>query len=507
MKKSVLMTFFTVVLCVQAETATGQIGLAIEDLGSRGATGLTSSPDPFFIKSPIVKAGDINLDGFEDFLLKIGNSSTGYAEVLLVFGGNWINKRSHDRFGLLGATSPFESIRFFIEVGAIQSVSAVGNFDGGGRPGLAFGVNFARGLGLPKEEGVFVIAGDAIDSISEQEFELSSGLAGNGHFIHSDTLDYGKTISNVGDFNGDGFDDLLIGSWLSGYFDLLLGGQLGSELVNSEFIDVDVFPILRALQMQGPINESSFSRLSRVVTRLGDFDGDGYDDFAVSDPGISLVSQFEGEVYIFFGRATENTVVVNETYFDGDRGVRIPGLWRNPGLGSIMFEVPDISGDRRPELVIFADRNFDPAVLFVVFSDDRFESEEMLGDLNGTSGFSVRFPDFFSPSTIKPVGNWYGESFAGISVGWRRAGEGNLAILPGSILEKGLNGNFILDPDFEPSVIRIFSETIDPFSFEAETFELGDVNADGVNDYGIREKSRLLNLYDGDVIFAGTFEE
>jgi len=101
----------------------------------------------------------------------------------------------------------------------------------------------------------------------------------------------GIAAAAIGDVDGDDLDDLLIGG--VGEAHLVFGSSTPWATSNSDVV------------LQGELG----SPLGQVITELGDFNGDGMDDFAISEsswtnPNGGLVSA--GRVHLFYGRAARD---------------------------------------------------------------------------------------------------------------------------------------------------------------------------------------------------------
>ena len=142
-------------------------------------------------------------------------------------------------------------------------------------------------------------------------------------------------VSGAGDVNGDGFDDLLIVDYYGAY--LVLGRASGWSLsvpledVDASFVGVEA---------------------NLLTAPAGDVDGDGFDDFLISDIDMN---ESAGEVFLFYGRSsgwsqgmlTENA----DASFEGD----LPGAW----AGYSMAGAHDENGDGFDDILVGAVHNYE----------------------------------------------------------------------------------------------------------------------------------------------------
>ena len=119
----------------------------------------------------------------------------------------------------------------------------------------------------------------------------------------SEPFDAVGTAMTTGDFNGDGLDDLAIGvpseaiGVLSraGAVTVNYGASGGLTEVGAELLSQDSAGVADVAQ--------SGDRFGAAVV-AGDFDGDGFDDLAVSAPEEDTVSSNAGIVHVIYGSAT-----------------------------------------------------------------------------------------------------------------------------------------------------------------------------------------------------------
>jgi hypothetical protein len=95
----------------------------------------------------------------------------------------------------------------------------------------------------------------------------------------------GQDVARVGDVNGDGLDDLLIGGLGEAY--LIFGSPTGWSASTPDVV----------------FTGTAASRFGSLVAGLGDFNGDGTNDFAIA-AGLAAVGAnvTAGRVLVFFGR-------------------------------------------------------------------------------------------------------------------------------------------------------------------------------------------------------------
>lgn len=163
-----------------------------------------------------------------------------------------------------------------------------GDFNGDGYDDLAIGVageNQDRG-------GVNVVLGSAAGLTGTGNRFWSQGDLG---FAAEPGDLFGRSLA-IGDFDGDGFDDLVIGVYgeggRAGGVHALRGSAGGLTAVGASFFDQDT------LGVEGTREAGDEFGRSLVA---GDFDADGFDDLAIGVPGEG---GFAGGVNVLYGSAS-----------------------------------------------------------------------------------------------------------------------------------------------------------------------------------------------------------
>ncbi len=236
--------------------------------------------------SSVSSAGDINRDGFNDILIgSPGNDQGGImaGKTYLIFGkeSGW----SMDTY-LDSADASFFGSRNYDSSGI--SISIEGDVNGDGYHDILI---FGWGSGNGTTNLIF-----GRTSGLGKDFNLSSADAS---FVGETGLDRsGISISSGGDVNGDGFDDILIGSDLNseggtgaGQSYLIMGRDQGwSKGVSLSNSDASF------------IGESILDYSGSKVSIIGDVNGDGFDDILINSPNNGEGGTGAGQAYLIFGK-------------------------------------------------------------------------------------------------------------------------------------------------------------------------------------------------------------
>jgi hypothetical protein len=202
-------------------------------------------------------------------------------------------------------------------------VNRAGDYDGDGYADLLVGANSDRYAYLFR-------GGAAMDSLADYSF-ISEGWG--------DRIGYG--LGPAGDFNGDGWDDIVIGAmhndaagYDAGRAYIYYGGPAADEtadLAFTGFIDRDL--------------------LGRTVDGAGDLNGDGYSDLVVGAPTPDVGGYGPGRVHVYFGGADPDTTA----------DILITGEADSDRLGAQVAVVPDLDGDGRDDFLVGANLHDGPA--------------------------------------------------------------------------------------------------------------------------------------------------
>ncbi|GEM_PF-3320779 len=359
--------------------------------------------------------GDINGDGTDDFIVSSwGGNSTPYV------------------YCYLGSKNPTEAVRL-ADVEGLNGfgsyVSGVGDVNNDGYNDFIVGGSFeiVDGSNDWIEKAYLYLGGNDLDNMTIVKFE--------GEMSHDS---FGKSVSDAGDVNNDGYDDFIIGAPHAkggsgninfvGKAYLYLGGDdvdnlttviLGGENQNDRFgnsvsaagdVNGDGYDDILVGAILANNNGKTYvfyggetvddvpdvtysgtdSSSSIKVSSAGDVNGDGYDDVMVSE--IGRKSSYKGSVYIYYGGKTSDNVAdvtIDGVYDSGNTGYAKSALGdiNSDGYDDIVIGTPRTPDTRGLASIYYGAENMDAiADVDIVVDENDLElgySMDAGGDING----------------------------------------------------------------------------------------------------------------------------
>ncbi len=378
----------------------------------------------------VASAGDVNGDGFDDFLIGAfaadpgGDSEAG--ETYLVFGaaGGW--NASLD-LSTLDGTNGFRLDGIDAVDRSANSVAGAGDVNGDGFADLIIGAYFGDRTGDDNAGEAYVVFGRASGWSASLDLSTLNGTTGF-RVLGADPNDFaGFSVAGAGDVNGDGFDDVIIGARGgdpggrdgAGEAYVVFGRASGW----SSTFDVSTISGANGFRLDGIDAGDQFGY---VVAGAGDVNGDGLADLIVGaqtgDPGGRSDA---GETYIVFGRTSGWGAAEAMSALDGTNGFRLDGVDQLDNAGFSVASAGDINADGFDDLIIgalFADPGGDSNAgeTYVVFGRASGWSASLaLSALNGTNGFRIDGIDASDVSgfSVASAGDFNGDGFDDVIIG------------------------------------------------------------------------------------------
>ncbi|MGV6848136.1 MAG: hypothetical protein ACWA5A_07140 [Marinibacterium sp.] len=490
----------------------GQNGFVVEGINPFFGNAVSSG-------GAVSPAGDINGDGIDDFVIgaeravsldPVTNQQRFTAgEVYVIFGTLAGLPASVDPASLDG-TNGFRLLGGREAQGLGFAVSSAGDINGDGIDDLLIGTR-ATTLGQTAEPGeAFVVFGKTTPFAPVLDIYALPAGEGTRAVDTQPSVpgQFGRSVTNIGDFDGDGFDDFAVGEAKNGN----PGGFPGPAPLNESgavhivFGGSDPFPPIasgandfdRTLSYFGPLEDAGFGT---KVSGIGDFNGDGLDDFIALAPGAPFRTPSELFAMVIFGTdqlPAQGSVTRDLRFLPQDASEGF--ILRNLGdpAGDVA-NAGDVNGDGFDDFIVGGPNALGGrGVAYVVYGTDNPDFNLLPSALDGTNGFTIRGESAgdFLGSSVHAAGDVNNDGFDDVIIGAlganRSSGGGVIASFLGGAAYVVYGG-----PGGGRSTVDVAAldgntgfkvEGISPFSVNPDD-ALGtavsggmDVNGDGIDD-------------------------
>jgi hypothetical protein len=361
------------------------------------------------------------------------------------------------------------------------TVSAAGDVNGDGLDDFIVGAPYGSTDGSNVGEAYVIFGtGSPLDIDLTKPSELD-GFVVRG--LGNDDLT-SRGLSALGDVNGDGFDDLIIGAPYgdagasdAGQAYVILGG---TDLVD---LDASALPLDRGFSILG---SDADGLAGWSVSSAGDVNGDGLDDILIGAP-YGGGAQPSGRAYVIFGDVDPETVDL--AALKSGQGIILQGEAAGDIAGWSVASAGDVNGDGFDDLIIgapYAGGGDYSGRAYVVFGSagSAALSAVDLGNLSPASGFEIQggAPNDFAGWSVAGAGDINGDGFDDVIVGapyGSKGGDyaGQAYVIYGSVAAKDVKlGN--LRPDQGFLIQGDAAGDLTGWSVASA----GDVNGDGFDD-------------------------
>jgi hypothetical protein len=268
------------------------------------------------------------------------------------------------------------------------SVSSAGDVNGDGNDDL-----IVQGPGGHPDGDVsgtaYVVFGQSTGFAAN--LDLSTLDGSDGFRIRGEAVDgfAGISVSYMGDVNGDGFGDLIVGANvadpngdLSGATWVVFGKAGGFAA------DVNLSTLNGTTGFR--ISGTTFDQTGIYAAPAGDVNGDGFEDLIVAAYGADPNGNLSGEAYVVFGEAGGFAAEVNLSTLNGTTGFRAV----DDISGFFVSATGDANGDGFDDLIVRATgaetNGSSSGAAWVVFGKaGGFAANLDLSTLDGTTGFQI----------------------------------------------------------------------------------------------------------------------
>jgi hypothetical protein len=393
----------------------------------------------------VSRAGDFNGDGLDDIIIGAFNANNGAGQSYIIYGNNLPlpspsptlsptpsitaspSATSLSSVSSSPTPSPNNNLPFpsVINLNNLHVLSGfkINGFNTGGKSG-----SVVSGAGDINNDGLDdVIICDTSNGLAGQcnviygskakfasTFNLGSLNGQNGFRIHGDTnyVGFGSAVASVGDFNGDGIDDIIIGQSQT---ELLPGSSYIIFGKNQAFSHPFRTPTLNGQNGFAIYGAFNGNRVGMAVSGVKDMNGDGIADVILGTPypPSPLHSTiYSGGSYVLFGSRNSFQPSINVGNLNGRNGFSIG--YFDDKAGTSVSGIGDINGDGLGDVII---NSLFLNEMYVVFgSNSGFDNPFRMTGLNGQNGFKIVGASPYAVGGIaKGIGDFNGDGIADVA--------------------------------------------------------------------------------------------
>jgi hypothetical protein len=329
----------------------------------------------------VAAAGDINGDGFSDFMvgaryydsekLNEGGVFIYYGDLSREYNGSDIMITGHQGNAWMGsALAPAGDVNGDGYSDLIIGAYAYDNgqtdegtaliYHGGGLTGNESAGTWLYDSVASRRFGSVVadagdINGDGFDDVLISAPGTDAAATGRTCIVYGSpygiheawfsekmTIPFGRTVAGAGDINGDGYADIIIGnpnytnSGNGGEARIYYGSSVGLNTINY-------------VTLTEPSNGSLFGA---AVSSATDLNGDHYADIVIGAPKYKVNNEVRGAAFVYYGAPT-GLITTPKI---------LPGKSINASMGAAVVGLGDTNGDGFDDLIVGAPTTNTPAV-------------------------------------------------------------------------------------------------------------------------------------------------
>ena len=291
MKRIPSLVPFTAVLLAAAAQA--QVPFQKVSATAGGLSGPLAAGDRFGIAC--ASLGDLDGDTVPDLIVgapqdDTGGTNRGAVYVLFMNADGTVKAEQKIASGTGGFTGGLQN---GVQFGA--SVAPLGDLDGDGIVDVIVGAPLTAGLGSNRGT-VWILALNANGTVKAQQ-QIGQGVGGFSGIL-DDNDQFGVSVAGIGDLDGDGAEDAVVGAHLDDDGGTNRGCVRILALNTNGTVKAVVKISSTAGSFAGPLDDND--RFGASVASLGDLDGDGFVDLAVGAQLDDDGGTNRGAVWVLF---------------------------------------------------------------------------------------------------------------------------------------------------------------------------------------------------------------
>ncbi|MBQ19968.1 MAG: hypothetical protein CMD31_04370 [Flavobacteriales bacterium] len=436
--------------------------------------GVLSNGDRF--GSRISLLGDINNDGILDFVVGAAGTDDGGTDrgafYIMSFDAapteeafvKNVYKISDTEGGFTGTLDNTDYFGY--------GIAELGDLDGDGVEDVVVGA-VRDGDGVTYAGALWVLFLNTNGTVKSHQ-KISNLEGGLGNILHYQEY-FGFEIENIGDIDGDGVVDIAVGTPLSNNS----GTNKGTIYVL--FLNTD--GTVKSMQeiragvagFTGTIDYNDY--LGTSITNLGDLDGDGIVDIAVSARGDDDGGTDRGAVWVLF--LDSNATVKSYQKISDTAGGFTGVLDNSDQFGYGVENIGDLNKDGVTDIIVGAigddDGGTDRGAVWILFlnTDGTVKSHQKISSTSGNFDGVIDDGDRFGRASLS-LGDMDGDGYVNIIVTATSDDDGGT--------DQGAAWMLNVDNDGVVKSYKKISELQGGFSYDLDNTDLFGINATAIGD-------------------------